>query len=94
MDMKLEDPVGISLPKGTLLVLFEYLARSSDTWRNSDQQSDSDAYRLLTPDASERNAIWHLEGAIERTLPEIFSADYEKMVADWKQHLISRFGSK
>ena len=93
MDMKLEEPVAISLPKGTLLVLFEYLARSSDTWRKSNQRSDDDAYRLLPPDSGERRAIWHLEGTIERTLPEIFSADYDKLVADWKQHFVSQFGS-
>ena len=90
MDPKLEEKVQIELPTGTLLVLFEYLAHSYDSWRKKSGQSEDDTFVLPQPDAAERAALWHLEGAIERTLPEIFSADYPQLIAQWKQHLTAK----
>jgi len=84
----LDEQVTISLPKGTLLVLFELLARSYDLWKTSDtRQHAEDTFVLDTPDPAERAALWHLEGAIERTLPEVFATDYKDMICDWKQKL-------
>jgi hypothetical protein len=82
----LDEQVTISLPKGTLLVLFEFLAHSYDSWKTSSTpQPDENTFTLLKPDEGERAALWHLEGAIERTLPEIFASDYKDLINDWKQ---------
>ena len=86
----LDDPISISLPKGTLLVLFEFLAQSYEQWRGlGTEQPSNDTFVLTKPDAGERVALWHLEGAIERTLPEVFAPDYKDLVVGWKQKLTS-----
>jgi hypothetical protein len=89
MNAALEEKTSITMPKGTLLVLFEYLSRSYDSWRKAGDSSDEATFALQQPDAGECKAIWRLEGEIERTLPEIFSADYAQLIAQWKQHLTS-----
>ena len=33
MDTNLDEAVAVTLPKGTLLMLFEYVNRSCDAWR-------------------------------------------------------------
>jgi hypothetical protein len=86
----LDEQVAISLHKGTLLVLFEFLARSYEAWNNgqSSELSD-DTFVLLKPDSGERLALWQFEGAIERTLPEMFAPEYKKLIDTWKQKLTS-----
>ena len=44
------------------------------------------------PDPGELAALWHLEGAIERTLPEVFAPDYQNTIDGWKQKLRSQVG--
>ena len=91
MSAALDEQVPISLPKGTLLVLFEFLARSSDRWRPSENRQQAEDI-VLEPDPGELAALWHLEGAIERTLPEVFAPDYQNMINGWKQKLRSQVG--
>jgi hypothetical protein len=86
----LDGQVTISLPKGTLLILLEFLYHSYDVWNDSKNQSPShEGFVLLQPDAGERTALWQLEGAIEKTLPEVFASDYKDLIGAWKQRLIS-----
>jgi len=86
----LDEQVTISIPKGTLLVLFEFLAHSYEQWRESGNEQRSDGtFALLIPDSGERLALWQLEGAIERTLPEVFAPEYKDLVAEWKRKLTS-----
>ena len=88
MSSPLDEQVTISLPKGTLLVLFEFLSHSYDLWKRSENPPPTvDTFVLLKPDAGERTALWHLEGAIERTLPEIFAPDYNNLIGEWKDKL-------
>ncbi len=88
MSAALDEQVTISLPKGTLLVLFEFLSHSYELWKRSGNPSPAeDTFVLFKPEAGERAALWHLEGAIERTLPEIFAANYNDLVGEWKQKL-------
>ena len=90
MSTRLDEQVTISLPKGTLLVLFEFLSRSYDLWKRSENPPPTEnTFVLLRPDAGERTALWHLEGAIERTLPEIFAPDYNDLIGEWKNKLTS-----
>ena len=85
MNTPLDEQVTISLPKGTLLVLFEFLSHSYDLWKRSeDRPLTEGTFVLLKPDAGERTALWHLEGAIERTLPEIFALNYNDLIGEWK----------
>jgi hypothetical protein len=89
MNAQLDEQVAISLPKGTLLVLSDNLAHSYKLWRGTGDPPHMDTFVLQQRDAGERTALWHLDGAIERTLPEMFSADYVQLVAQWKQRLAS-----
>jgi hypothetical protein len=86
----LEEQVTISLPKGTLLVLFEFLSHSYELWKRSSDPPAEETFVLLKPEAGERAALWHLETAIERTLPEIFAANYSDLVGEWKQKLTAQ----
>ena len=89
MNPKLEEKISIALPKGTLLTIFEFLARSYESLRKDAQPANNTAISLRQPDEGERTALWHLECEIERTLPEIFSADYKQLISDWKRQLVS-----
>ena len=86
----LAEQITISMPKGTLLVLFEFLAHSYEQWKGSGDQLAHDTFTLLKPDDGERVALWHLEGEIERTLPEVFAPEYKDLIAEWKQKLTSK----
>jgi hypothetical protein len=66
------DNVPMSLLKGSWLVILEYLAHSYELWTSGGKPED-DTFVLQKPDAGERLALWHLEGAIGSTLPEIFA---------------------
>jgi hypothetical protein len=81
MDLEVDREVEIALPKSVLLVLFELLSASYEAWRK-DNPDDSSANPLCVVAArnSERVALWRLEGAIERTLPEILSAEYDQLL--------------
>jgi hypothetical protein len=81
----------ISMRKDTLLVIFEFLARSYEDWRKSGIAPVADlsdqSFALSKPDPGERIALWRLEGEIERTLPEVFSSDYLDLIASEKRRL-------
>jgi hypothetical protein len=97
--MENTDLVNLSMRRETLLVIFEFLARSYDDWRKNAESPTAnvadDSFVLRKPDSGERVALWRLEGEIERTLPEIFSAEYEELVASEKHRLSAElYGSK
>jgi len=84
----MENPndVSLAMKKETLLVIFEFLARSYASWRKSggahgDELSD-ETFALCKP-----VALWRLEGAIERMFPEIFSSDYIGLIEKEKTRL-------
>ncbi|SRR6266567_9352462 len=89
--MKEPEFATISMRKETLLVIFEFLARSYDDWRKSGVAPAADlsdqSFVLSKPDPGERVALWRLEGEIERTLPEVFSSDYRELLASEKRRL-------
>ena len=78
----------IKMRRDTFLVIFEFLTRSYEEWRKSGQLPD-DTFVLCKPDAGERVALWHLEGEIERTLPEIFAPEYKELIEAEKQRLVA-----
>ncbi len=89
MPTQLDEPVSIAVPKGTLLVVFEFLARSYAVWTGSGEKPTEESFVLLQPDPGERIALWRLEGAIESTLAEIFAPDYAELLSEWKRQLIA-----
>lgn len=89
MPTRLDELVNVALPKGTLLVVFEFLARSYDAWQKSGGNLSEESFALVQPDAGERIALWRLEGVIESTLPEMFAPDYAELLSDWKRQLIA-----
>jgi hypothetical protein len=46
----------------------------------------------LALEAAERNALWALEGALEKVLVEPFSADYESLLEATRKALVERGG--
>ena len=82
--------VDLKMRRETLLVIFEYLARSHDEWSKTgkapDDYSDS-TFVLSRPDPGERVALWRLEGEIERTLPDIFDPEYKELIAAERKRL-------
>ncbi|MBZ5490516.1 MAG: hypothetical protein LAO76_06260 [Acidobacteriia bacterium] len=83
----LKKKISIELPKGELLVIFEFLARSYDAWSEAGNR-DENTFVLSRPDAGERIILWHLEGAIESTLAEIFSPEYKELLKIAKEKAI------
>jgi hypothetical protein len=88
MDVNLEEKIAIELSKGELLVINEFLVRSYEAWRTTNNP-DENTFVLSQPDEGERIILWHLEGAIERTLAEIFSPEYKELLKIAKQKAIS-----
>jgi hypothetical protein len=83
MENDLQSTVEIRLPKSVCLVLFELLTRSYERWRESNPDDSSAGPMLVNAtEQSDRMALWQLEGALERTLPELFSSDYEALLLE------------
>jgi hypothetical protein len=47
---------------------------------------------LVLSDPSERAALWALAAALERELPEPFSSDYDRLLAQAQTRLREKFG--
>jgi len=71
----------ITLDNDVALVLFDLL---------KSERIESDLPGLEAP---ERNALWALEGSLEKTLVEPFSAEYVQLLEKAKVSLVERFGS-
>ena len=71
----------LELDKDVALVLFELLA--------SREKEIVNTMKLEPP---ERNALWSLEGALEKALVEPFSTDYQSHLATARKALIERGG--
>jgi hypothetical protein len=69
--------VAITLEKDEALVLFELLASEK---------------LVKSIDVAERNALWALEGALEKKLAEPFSAEYAELLKSARQSLVDRYG--
>jgi hypothetical protein len=71
----------ITLQDDEALVLFELLAS---------ERIEKDLPGLEAP---ERNALWALSGALERTLVQPFSPNYSELLAKARASLVERFGA-
>ncbi len=70
--------VNIALEKDEALVLFELLAS---------QKLDN------AVDAAERNALWALEGVLQKVLVELLASNYADIIKGARESLLSRYGS-
>ena len=88
MNPDLEEPITFSLPKAVCLVLFELLTKSYAEWRKSNpNDASANAMQVTANEHSERIALCQLEGAVERTLPELFSSNYGALLREAKRLL-------
>ena len=72
--------ITITLDDDVALVLFELLA------------SDRIETELTGLEAPERNALWALEGCLEKNLVEPFSPKYAQLLEAARASLVERFG--
>lgn len=70
----------ITLDDDVALVLFELLA------------SERIEKEMANIEAPERNALWALEGYLEKTLVQPFRPEYEQLLIQARQSLVKRFG--
>lgn len=66
-----ENQVVLTLSHAEALVLFEWLARHDE--------------RLAFDDPAEEQVIWHIEAVLERSLPDLFSPDYQTALAEARE---------
>ena len=91
MGENLEEKVTLDINKSACLVLFELLTRSYEIWRKTNPNDDSASPMLIQAnELAERKALWRLEGAIERTLPEVFFSNYAELISESKRLLETR----
>jgi hypothetical protein len=75
-------------------VLFELLATSYERWR--EVNPDDTSANPMVVEAShpaQRMAIWQLEGAFERTVPELFSSNYRELLVESEQFITRGTGT-
>jgi hypothetical protein len=84
----LSKPVTLELPKSACLLLFEMLTTAYQQWRESNSDdATADLMAIAAQTHAERVAFWKLEGALERTLPELFSSNYRELLEESRQQL-------
>ena len=80
-NLTLDEEVTIPISKAACLVLFEMLTTAYEKWRPLNPDDQSAAPMIVSASAHyERMALWKLEGALEKTLPEVFSSNYEELL--------------
>lgn len=87
----LTERIPILLPKSACLVLYDLLRRSSGAWRETNPTDESPSPMLVVADEhAHRQALWCLEGAIERTVHEVMATDSPALVTEAKRLMSTR----
>jgi len=90
-DNTLNETVTVYLAKSACLVLYELLTESYKQWRKSNPDDSSpNPMRLDAKEYAERMAVWRLEGALERAVPEVFASDSAALLKESKRLLVDR----
>ena len=64
------------------------LTQSYEAWRkNNPNDSSAGPLFIEAREFAQRKALWRLEGALESTLPEIFSSNYSELLSEAKHVL-------
>jgi hypothetical protein len=79
------ETVTLTLDRSVALVLFDFLARTTD-------EEDGEPLREALSDPSELPALWSLLADLEETLAEPFAADYAKRLAQARKDVRDRYG--
>jgi hypothetical protein len=88
-DNTLNETVTLYLPKSACLVLYELLAKSYRHWRESNPgDSSRNPMQLNAKEYAQRRAVWRLEGALERAVPELFATDSAVLLKESKRLLV------
>jgi hypothetical protein len=88
-DNTLNETVTLYLPKSACLVLYELLAKSYRHWRKANHDDSSpNPMQLNAKEYAERMAVWRLEGALERAVPELFASDSAALLKESKRLLV------
>jgi hypothetical protein len=88
MDQSLDETVEIRLPKSDCLLLFELLTRSYKVWRETNSNdAAADPMIVEARELCDRKVLWHLEGALERTMVEIFWPNYHDLLSRAKERV-------
>jgi len=88
-DNTLNETVTLYLPKSACLVVYELLAKSYKHWRKANSDGSSAKSMLLNAkEYAERRAVWRLEGALERAVPELFARDSAVLLKESKRLLV------
>jgi hypothetical protein len=89
-DNTLNETVTLYLRKAACLVLYELLAKSYRRWRKSNPGDASRSpMQLNAKEYAQRRAVWRLEGALERAVPELFASDSAVLLKESKRLLVS-----
>src|SRR6476661_5474213 len=87
----LSETVTLRVPKSACLVLYELLTKSYKHWRKSNRDDSSpNPMQLDAKEYAERRAVWRLEGALERAVPELFASDSAALLKESKRLLVGR----
>jgi len=88
LEEQLEEQLDIRLSKAACLLLFELLTNAYEAWRaENPQDSSAGAMLVRAEEHAERQALWQLESALERMIPELFSTHYGELVTESKRLL-------
>jgi len=83
MQSTLTEELTLTLSKAACLILFELLNQSYERWREANPNDDSANPMVIEAiEHSQRVSLWKLEGSLERTIPELFSSDYEQLLSE------------
>jgi hypothetical protein len=80
------DTITLTLDRAVALVLFDFLARTTD-------EMDGEPLRDGLDDPAELPALWSLLAELEESLTEPFAADYAKRLAQARSDVRKRYGS-
>jgi hypothetical protein len=80
------ETVTLTLDRSVALVLFDFLARTTD-------EEDGEPLREALDDAAELPALWSLLTELEETLTEPFAADYGQRIAQARKDVRARLGA-
>lgn len=88
MSSDLAESITLDLPKSSCLILFELLTKSYEIWRKENPNDITAGQMTISAGThADRMALWKLEGALERTLPELFSSNYEELLRESRRQL-------
>ena len=82
---KAADRITVDLDRSVALVVFDFLARTSD-------EQDGEPLQEALDHPAELPALWALLAALDEVLPETFERDYPQQVEKARQWVVAHLG--